>query len=187
MASLRRLLIAVPLAALVALITHEVRFGNDHDFGLGLHGLIVDFTLGGTMLLGLTASGRALLAAGHADGSVIATRLRAALPAAGAPLPFAALIAILASAMYFGVEATEPQGDGPNALAFAVAAALSMAIALLVRTAVAALAEAVTAFAARGMHRRRSAPAAAWRLAASPLPVRLRSAGGRRFGRAPPA
>ena len=186
MASMRRVLVVVPLAALVALITHTMRFGNEHEFGMGLHGLIVDATLGGIAALGVAAFARALCSSREADGTVVAARLRDALPAGGAIRAIAPLIASLASAIYFGIEATEPHGDGPNALAFILAVALSFVVAVAIGIGVQAIASVALALMPAGNHRGRSGGPPLRRLAPVILTASSWEAGGRRFGRGPP-
>ena len=183
--NLRRLLVAAPLALLVAVLAHLAGFGTSHELG-GERGVALLLSalaaLGG--LAGVAAFGAAL---GRPTGLAgVVRQLRAALPGSGEIAPFAAVLFGGSLLAFWSLELLE--GHGPLAALWVlpVAAVFALATAWTVRAATRWLAEAGLAFAAfaRDVH-------AGLAVLFAPLEARsvrahARSRYGSRRGRAPP-
>jgi hypothetical protein len=184
--SLRRLLLALPVALAVAAVTHQIRWGDEHLFGQSFHDWIVTALYAGLPGAALTLALRSLsVAQQYADGSILAERLAELLPGKGRLATTTALLSGLAGALYVGIELTEDDGDRTFWLALAIIVVLAFATALGTRRLLGALARATLTFVGRRIGR--SDPL---------LPLPLRNEGRRlathrawarvRLGRAPP-
>jgi hypothetical protein len=120
--ALRRAVFAVPFGCLAALVTHAVRFGDEHAFGGEAHELLVAAAVAGSVAVALTVL-HAFLTAGSTvvTGTIAATR-------AGELVPNAATIFTFAAGVYYGIESLEGNGietGFPALLLGALAAALA--------------------------------------------------------------
>jgi hypothetical protein len=145
--NLRRLLVAAPLALLVAVLAHLAGFGTSHELG-GERGLTL--LCSALAALGGLAGAAAFAAAlgrprGLAD---VARELRGALPGSGEIAPFAGVLFGGSLLAFWSLELLE--GHGPLAALWVlpVAALLALGTAWTVRVATRWLARAGLAFAA---------------------------------------
>ena len=184
--TLRRLPATLPLALLVAILAHALRFGGDHHLG-GENGSELLWAtlaaLGGLAVAAVLSS--ALGGADRGRKTAAVSRLLDALPGAGRFGSMACSLALSGAAAFGALEWTEghdPLGGPWLAPALALVA---FAVAGLVRLAVGSLARAGLALAAC---ERTLAPVVASFVFPAPelVAVRTASRAGRRFGRAPP-
>jgi len=104
LAIVRKVAFAFPFACLTALLSHEVRFGDEHAFGGEANEAIVSAAVGGSITVALLLA-HAFLAAGsnRTTGSVARSRALPVLP--GWPLLFG-----LAAGLYYTIETLEGNG-----------------------------------------------------------------------------
>jgi hypothetical protein len=182
----RRLLVAAPLALLVAYLGHAAGFGTTHALG-GAHG--------GELLAGLVAA-LALIALApvlwlgfgrtpHRSLVDVVRGLASALPAAGGLAAMAAILAALGGLAFAGIELTEGRAPTP-AWALAALPLAALAVAALARFALSWLALLGLFIATLGerLPERLSPPTFLAPLAFAPVSASL--ARGSRRGRAPP-
>jgi hypothetical protein len=183
--TLRRLPATLPLALLVAILAHALRFGGDHHLG-GENGLeLLWAVLAALAGLAVAAVLSSALAGAGGRRTAAVSRLLDALPGAGRFGSMACSLALSGAAAFAALEWSEghdPLG-GPwlvPALAF-----VALAVAGLVRLAVGSLARAGLALATCAPT---LAPVVASFVCPAPELVAVRgvSRAGRRFGRAPP-
>jgi hypothetical protein len=179
-AFVRRLLFALPFGCSTALISHVVRFGDDHAFGGEANEAIVAAAIGGSIAIALAIL-HAFVTAGSTTvtGTIARTRVRAMLP--NAPTIFA-----LAAMFYYGIETLEGNGIELGLPTF-VLAAIALLVAFGLRVLCAQLARFVQSIVRDFIAL----------LSAQPAPVAVRSSQphprraqiyltARRLGRAPP-
>jgi len=167
------------LGLLAALLAHTVSYGNNHVAGGSYHGVLELLALAGA---GGFGAGVALLAwlgaARHADGSILAARLRPVLP----DLPALAASATLWFAIIEGLEPEHPW-HAPILLVAMALAATSIVLLLAARAVVGAIAAIVFAIARAPFVRR---PACFRRRFAHRSSARRAAFVHRRFARPPP-
>ncbi|GAC1420652.1 MAG: hypothetical protein NVSMB5_13220 [Candidatus Velthaea sp.] len=176
----RNAVFAVPFGVMAALVTHTMRFGDDHSFGGDANEAIVTLALGGTLALALAilhvflARGTTIL-----GGTVARSRLSALVPH---PLAISAIAALV----YYGIEALE--GHAPELGVPALTLALvSIALASLLRRLTAFFARFVAEIAREWIAQLDACARIVLHLAlrARPLHPQL-ACSTRRLGRAPP-
>ena len=183
--TLRRLLVAAPLAMLVAVLAHVAGFGADHVLG-GQQGLTLFCSALGA-LFALAAAATLTVARARPRSLAEAARgLRAALPGAGELGPFAAWLFGGALAAFWGLELLE--GHGPLAALWVVpvAASLALATAVAVRATTRWLAGAGLALAALARETSLGLAPRFVRIEARGLAFQARPRCRSRRGRAPP-
>lgn len=183
----RRLLVTFPIALAVAAVAHGLRFGDEHAFGERYHAWLCTLLLAGLTALGWAFLVRAVTSLRtYGDGTVLAERLAELLPARGALSGLSASIAVLASAIYIGVERLEAGGDTSYSFALAVIVALSVCVAIAVRRMLGYVASATLAFFRRIVSEARRTSRPRLRRASRPRSRLRRDWAAVRLGRAPP-
>jgi len=100
----RKIAFAFPFGCLTALVSHEIRFGDDHAFGGEANEAIVAVAISGSVTIALVLLHTFLTAgATTVTGTIARARARRILP--GPLLTFA-----LAAAFYYGIEMLEGNG-----------------------------------------------------------------------------
>jgi hypothetical protein len=176
----RKIAFAFPFACLTALVSHEIRFGDEHAFGGDAHEAIVSAAIGGSIAIAVLVL-HAFLMAGTTTVTGTIARLRV-----GRLLPNAALVFGFAVVLYYGIESLEGNGIElglPTLVLAAIAALTAWSLRRLcdglARFVLAIVAELVALLSAR--------PFAAARPAPQPHLLRAQTfRTARRFGRAPP-
>jgi len=183
--NLRRLLVAAPLALLVAILAHVAGFGTTHELG-GERGLTL--LLSALAALGGLAGAAAFAAAlgRPADLADVVRQLRGALPGSGEIVPFAGVLFGGSLVAFWSLELLE--GHGPLAALWVlpVAAVLAVGTAWTVRAATRWLARAGLAFAAFARELQVGLALLFAPLEARYVRAHARSRYGTRRGRAPP-
>ncbi|HMD03410.1 MAG TPA: hypothetical protein VKG44_10655 [Candidatus Baltobacteraceae bacterium] len=145
----RRLLTALPLALLVAVLAHFAGFGTSHALG-GPHGEALIFAtlaaLTGSALLALLRSALGATGGRRSAAAAIAD-LRAAVPAAGEILPFSAWLLGGALTTFWALELLEGHALQSGLWVVPVAALVALGVAGAVRAATRWLAHAGLALA----------------------------------------
>jgi hypothetical protein len=176
----RKAAFAFPFGCLTALVSHAIRFGDDHTFGGEANDAIVSAAIVGSIAIAVLIF-HVFLTTGSTTvtGTIARSRVRRLIP--NAPLIFT-----LAAVLYYGIETLEGNGielGSPTlvlaAIATLVALGLSCLCDQLARFVHAIVCEFVALLSAR--------PFAAARPAPQPHPLRAQVfLTARRFGRAPP-
>lgn len=178
---LRRFAFALPFGLVTAIVTHLIRFGDDHDFGGEANPAIVSLAIVGAVTLALALL-HGFLAAGTTTPTGTLARARIAQV-----LPHPALLFGVAALTYYSIESLE--GNGIEIGFATIALAL---VALLVAFGLRALCALLATFVAQAVEALFALLAAQPRpllaVAARRRPLHIeRERVARRFGRAPPA
>jgi hypothetical protein len=177
---LRKAAFTLPFACLTALASHEVRFGDDHDFGGEANAAIVSAAIGGSIAIALAIL-YAFLTAGSTTvtGTIARARVGKLLP--NAPTIFGAALVF-----YYGIEMLEGNGIelGLPTLCLAGIATL---VALLLQLLCGQLARFVVAIVRELVAQLSARPCVVAQPGRRPqIPRAQRLLAARRFGRAPP-
>jgi hypothetical protein len=176
----RRLVFAFPFGCLTALLSHQVRFGDDHAFGGEANEAIVSAAVGGSIAIAVGIL-HAFLTAGSTTvtGTLANVRVRAMLP--NSPLIFG-----LGFMLYYGIELLEGNGIELG-LPTALLAGIAVLVAVGLRRLCAGLARFVDTMVRELAERLSTRPFALVFARANPqLPPAQALRAGRRLGRAPP-
>jgi len=183
--TLRRLLVAAPLALLVAVLAHLAGFGTDHVLG-GQHGFtLLCSALGALFALAGSATLTVALGRPRSFGEA-AQGLRGALPGAGELVPFTAWLAGGALAAFWGLELLEGHAPFASLWVVPIASLLALAVAAAARAATRWFARAGLALATLAREIALGIGPRSVRLEARSLTVHTRPRRGSRCGRAPP-
>jgi hypothetical protein len=177
---MRRVAITLPFGLVTAIVTHLVRFGDDHEFGGEANEAIVTLATVGALTIALVLLHRFLVAGTTTPTGTLARARIARL------LPHSALVFAVAAFTYYGIESLEGHGIELGfativlaAVAALVAAGLRLSCALLATFVARAVCALVALLAAQPR------PQLALAVARRPLHVEPERVA-RRFGRAPP-
>jgi len=180
LAMLRRIAFALPFGLVTAIVTHLIRFGDDHDFGGDAHAAIVTLAVVGAVTLAFALL-HGFLVAGTTTPTGTLARARIARL-----LPHPALVFGLAALTYYSIESLEGNGIeiGFATIMLAIVASVVAwglrAFCALLATFVAEAVRALVALLA-------AQPRPQLALAVARRPIhRERDYVARRFGRAPP-
>jgi len=175
---LRRIAFALPFGLVTAILSHLVRFGDDHDFGGDANGAIVSLAVVGAVTIAL-AMLHGFLVAGTTTPTGTLARARIARL-----LPHPALVFAVAATVYYTIESLEGNG-----IEIGFATILLALIGTLVAYALRGLCALLATFVAQAVR-------ALVELLAPPRPVLARAYArplhiepervARRFGRGPP-
>lgn len=128
---------AVAIGLPVAVLAHMLSFGSSHTLGGNAHGVVLDATLAAVCAtMAALFFGGIILATGTRNGSILARRLAAAMPAAWSTFGSAALWLI-------GIERLEQSHGLSPLIVIASLAVLTLAITGLLHVGVRALAQVV--------------------------------------------
>ncbi len=183
--NLRRLLVAAPLALLVAVLAHLAGFGTAHELG-GEQGATLLFSALGALVALAGVAALAVALGRPASVGQAVRQLRDELPGSGEIGPFAAWLFGGALLSFWSLELLE--GHGPLAAVWVVpvAGALALGTALAVRAVTRWLAHAGLALAALAQHVDLGIAPHFARLEAYGSRIEARATRGSHRGRAPP-